>query len=491
MKNIILFILFATYLNTLSAQTLSDALRLSHTNYYGTARTIGVGGAFGALGGDQGGIYYNAATLGTYSKPELIVNPSLNSTNSVSSLKPATPYNSDKTRFGINFGLVFVNKRPAYSDWKTSNVSIGFYKINDLNRKFRFKGTSVGSIVNRFLERAHSKSLNELDNFEAGLAYDAGAIYDFNKDKVYESDVLEGQTFNKYQEVVENGYINEFSIAWAGSYKKKLNVGVRLGFPYIKFNQNKRYSERPNFPSSQFQYLGYKESLKTEGTGVNLQIGAIYAPAKFFRLGASIQTPTYYGLKDSYNTELQYIYEDDDNNRRDTTVTSPNGYFNYSFTTPWIINVDGGFLLNTKHVKGFISGGISYRSYTTSFFSLSNRGNSVEDRNWEVDQNYQIDNQLKNTLNAHVGLELALSIVRLRAGMQLIESPYFVDDSFSRAVSFGAGLRFNKFYVDIGTRIHNVEEGYAPYVLLDKEHQPLVTTSDTRITMLTTFGFMF
>ena len=44
-----------------AAQDMYDALRYSDYNYYGTARTIGMGNAVTALGGDLGSIGINPA----------------------------------------------------------------------------------------------------------------------------------------------------------------------------------------------------------------------------------------------------------------------------------------------------------------------------------------------------------------------------------------------------------------------------------------------
>ena len=44
-----------------NAQTMYDALRFSENNYEGTARTIAMGNAFTALGGDPGAVTINPA----------------------------------------------------------------------------------------------------------------------------------------------------------------------------------------------------------------------------------------------------------------------------------------------------------------------------------------------------------------------------------------------------------------------------------------------
>ena len=61
MKKIIPLTLLAAVSVNAAAQNVQDALRFSENNYYGTARSISMGNAFTALGGDLGSINLNPA----------------------------------------------------------------------------------------------------------------------------------------------------------------------------------------------------------------------------------------------------------------------------------------------------------------------------------------------------------------------------------------------------------------------------------------------
>ena len=56
---------------TAGAQSAYDAYNYSYTDYYGTARSIALGNAFTALGGDIGGITVNPAGSGVYRYSEI------------------------------------------------------------------------------------------------------------------------------------------------------------------------------------------------------------------------------------------------------------------------------------------------------------------------------------------------------------------------------------------------------------------------------------
>ena len=72
-------ILVAAALAATSAfgQTMYDAIRFSNNDYEGTARSMAMGNAFTALGGDLGAITINPASSGVYRYDEFVITPSL------------------------------------------------------------------------------------------------------------------------------------------------------------------------------------------------------------------------------------------------------------------------------------------------------------------------------------------------------------------------------------------------------------------------------
>ena len=62
----------------LQAQNVSDALRFSVNDYFGTARSIAMGNAFTALGGDIGSITINPAGSAVNNYSQISFSPALN-----------------------------------------------------------------------------------------------------------------------------------------------------------------------------------------------------------------------------------------------------------------------------------------------------------------------------------------------------------------------------------------------------------------------------
>lgn len=485
----IIFIAFGVHSN---AQTISDALRLSNGDHLGAARTMGVGGfSFGALGGDQGGIYYNPATLAKYYRSEFMIAPYLINNRTKSSFSAEYVKAASSQKIGaINMGLVIARKRDR-PRWGTNNIAITLNRVQDFDQNFGFSGVSEGSIVQRFQERANTKHKDDLDGFEAGLAYEVGAIYDFEKDKIYESDLVDKQLIKKQQAVSSTGYKNEFAISWAADYNDKFSFGISLGIPVYKYSETKQYQENAIDNKSQFKQLNYNEKLSTEGSGINLKLGVIATPVRFLRLGLSIQSPTAYSLTDNYSTEMTYSFYQNDE-VKEYSSTSKNGKFDYGFTSPWNTYASMALLLNRSKLKGFLSAGLKYSAYTSGFFNLTTNSSNAGDVALQDDLNKQIDFQLQNNLSFSLGSELAYGILRLRGGVQMNGSPYEVDKGkLSNDYSLGFGFRFDNSYVDFAYRNAARTYGYSPYQLISSEAQPLITNESRVNSYLVSFGFMF
>ena len=78
MKKITTFILAMAALSSIwnaNGQTVGDALRFSDQNYYGTARSIAMGNAFTALGGDLGSVNINPAGSAVNSFSQVTITP--------------------------------------------------------------------------------------------------------------------------------------------------------------------------------------------------------------------------------------------------------------------------------------------------------------------------------------------------------------------------------------------------------------------------------
>ena len=89
-----------------------------------------------------------------------------------------------------NFGMIISNK-PRKGALKAFNTAIGLNRVADFNNNFFFSGTTMGSITERFAQRANGRSVDDLDLFEADLAYATGAIYAPDENNIYATDFID------------------------------------------------------------------------------------------------------------------------------------------------------------------------------------------------------------------------------------------------------------------------------------------------------------
>ena len=118
----ILILLNSMLLSSAYSQGITEAVRYSSGFNSPTARVLGVGGAFGAMGGDISSLNINPAGIGDYNKGEFVFGTSINNVSSDAFIVGLESDNQKKnsSRFLVdNLGFVFA-KRPNSSSWLTA-----------------------------------------------------------------------------------------------------------------------------------------------------------------------------------------------------------------------------------------------------------------------------------------------------------------------------------------------------------------------------------
>ncbi len=487
-SRIISIFAFLCFVSLATAQNSTDALRYSMFEFGGTARSVGTGGALGALGADFSVLSTNPAGLGWYRRSEFVFTPGITSTNAESVLLSGTNFgfaDDNRTVFNISsLGTVIASRPRRNPDWRTFNFAIGFNRVADFNERFTFSGQSVGSIVDRFQEIANSEA--GLNDFESEIAFNAEALYDFDDDGFYNTDfeLNPEAIIDRQQTVISKGSISEMGLSLSANYQERILIGATLGLPFVNFTEEKRYREtdRGDGPDGNvpfFDDLEYREQLTTTGIGVNLKMGIIIRPNQSFRLGVAVHTPTAYRLEDNYFASMTYDFTDD--GQAFTGRDSLDGLFEYRLRTPWRIIGSAGLILGKT---GFLSGEVEWTDYTNNRFNFGSFNAE------EVVANDSIATTLSSAMNIRLGGELVYEIFRFRAGLGLQYSPYANDNTLNNTFSFGLGLREKSFFMDFAYRLQTFAEGYIPY-LTSQAPQQLVDNELRTNQFLLTFGFKF
>ncbi len=448
--------LFLGLINLLNAQTFVESFRYSNYDFLGSARSIGVNGSMPALGAEFSSMHVNPAGIGLFRISAAAVAPSFSFTTIKSKLEGQGNGFNERTNelFPIQqAGAVFAN-RPVASEFTTANFGISFQRLANFNQDFFFEGFSQGSIVNRFQELANSGGL---DDFEAGPAFDAGAIYDLEDDGTYESDVELNPNANYFrrQDVTRQGQLNELQLTLGGNLKEKIIIGLAVGIPFLEYSEDKVYLESDDNDEVDFyESIEFVEGLTTTGVGINAKLGVIFRINQMFRVSGSVHSPTAWSLDDSFISDVRYQYVEDGQSF-DNLAQSPEGIFEYRLSSPWRFNVGFGAIIDKS---GFISAAVELVDYSSSKFKFPDAPEDAQVVNGEISTAF------RNTINARVGGEYAVNNFRFRGGFGVHPSALDSDDTINFSFGLGLGYRANRFFAELGYHNNRWQENYLPYV---------------------------
>ena len=506
MKNkYILLVLLCTCLSYMGqSQTAIDALRYSELLPSGTARMVGVGGAMSSLGGDMGSLSLNPAGVAVYRKSEFNLSPAIQFTSVGSSLNDGAEFDENKAKFGIeNIGLVFYK---GYNNKKLQSFNFGvtLNRVTNFNRTTTYEGTTPGSIINGFQESAQGLFNTDLEGFTSGVAADAGAIFilDGDQDNEWSSDFrdafgtlfdFESESIERKETITTTGGVSDLALTMGFNISHKLYIGIAGSFPIILYEETKRYEEDDSNTGAVpfFRNLGYDQTVTTTGTGVSAKAGFIYRITNEIRLGGAVHSPTRYSLSDEFSTSMQYFFIDGEGTSSQALIDdeglSPLGSFDYALMTPW--RFSGGASVVLKKF-GFVSLDVEYFDYSNQEYNFSTNGSTAELRQAEDLVNNEISSTFSSALNIKIGAEYLIKKFRLRAGYGRFASAFQDGTDARNVISFGAGIRGEKAYLDLAFRNTSSTETYSPYTSPNQFSQEVTSNIGTN-NLIMTFGYRF
>ena len=478
------------------AQDLVDALRFSNFGVAGTARSGAMGNAFGALGGDFTSASINPAGIGLYRSGEFAFTPKSSGTNTEASYWGSV-VTDNHYKFALS-NVSYVSAVPVSSANEAGlvsvNLGIGYNRLKDFggNSVAYGRGTD-GSYMDFIADNANngiwSDYYEELAWKTDMLIYDEG-------NNVYFSD-LEDAGYGQSQKktISRTGYIGEYSFTVGLNFSHKLYLGAGVGMQnvyYLETTSNIEVDENGNIPY--FNDFGFNTYLRTNGYGNNFKFGAIYKPVNQVRLGVSVHTPTFFRLKDLFNTSMNsYIsYNDGSENYE---ASSPYSDYHYQVVTPMRATFSGAFLISNK---GLIS--VDYELVNYANAKLRNGGDGYGFTN----ENMEITEAYKNVGNLRLGGELRVNeAFTLRGGYQFSPSPYNSNafgnyqpnsDANSMAYSAGLGYRSGMFFFDLAYRYITEESNDLLYPEPDPMYYPTPQMAQYKVNknnVMFTVGFKF
>lgn len=501
MKKIITIVLVAIVAtaSTSYAQYTGDALRFSQTNYGSTARFKALGNAQIGVGGDMSSLGGNPAGLGLFTRSEFSLTPEFNQTG-INATYLNQNQNTTKSHLNVNqLGAVFFN--PIYKrkgqDTKSGLVSmvfgLGYHRNNDFSMESNYGGTnSSSSIADYFAEFAGSSDPSKL---AAGtperVAYDDYLIsYDPVAKNYYPETFAENGIPNiQSKNELKTGSVSEFNFAAAANISNQIYIGASIGLLNIRYNSDAQYVEtgkareylNDNLTGNNINYkLIFNQNQITKGSGLNGRLGLIFRPVDGLRLGATLQTPSWFVIDDSTTEQL-------DNRGTVRGSSDSKTYdFTYNLRTPLKGSLGGSYIIGGQ---ALISADIDFIDYSSTRFSSNGGGYSdvINDNNTTVRKNFS------SAINYRFGLEYKIDVVSLRGGYSLNGSPYKTDDTGmfdTKIYSGGIGYRTNKYSLDLAYQRLENSNTLSPYTL-NNGNEPVANTVNTKNNVFLTFGLRF
>lgn len=484
-----------------NAQDLMDALRYSNFQVQGTARSGGMGNAFGALGGDFTSVGINPAGLGLYRSGELAFTPSFDQTN-VESTYLGSMMSDNKYNFGFNnisYVAAINTRNRSEAGLVNVNIGIGFNRLKNFNSTSLVKGDNAnGSFMDYIADNANA---NDWSNYYEQLAWDTDLLLK-DQNNVYWHDMMPNGDFPGYGEsqqksISKQGSVDEYSLALGLNFNHKLYLGASVGITDLYYKESSEYKEwdaNGNIPY--FNNLTFNKYLRTNGTGYNAKLGVIFKPTNEIRLGAAIHTPTFYNLHDVFDTEMSSsVTYDDGSTQTYNSVPDKVLEYDYDLETPLRATVSGAFIIAKK---GLLSVDYEYVDYGSASLRRGGDGYSFTTENQDIAAAY------RSVGNLRVGGEWRVTnAVSLRAGYENYPSAYNSQafgatqpnaDANLNIYSAGLGYHQGGFYFDVAYRYSdftNYDALYTAPVSSEYPQPEMAAFNTTKNKVLFTFGFRF
>lgn len=484
----------------ISAQSDLDAIRFSHFNPSSTARSLSMGGAFGALGADFSAMSGNPAGLGLFRKSEFSFTPSFGSNVTDATFLGKTSTDT-KFNFGMgNLGLVYAYpKEDEGASWKGWAFAIGYNRLNNFHSRSIYEAVNPNSsLLNSYVETANGTNYQNLNEYYENLAFQTYLIdtLPFTSSQ-YFSAIPEGGALQRGIKE-SRGSLGDISFAFGGNYENKIFWGFAVGIPYLRYSEDFIYEEIDEkntinqttqgidsayAATYNFKSFSIAQNLRTTGTGVNVKFGLIFRPNDMLRFGAAIHSPTYYSMHDEYASSMSAKFESGQLPPSD----SPIGIYDYNLTTPFRAIFSAAALFQQQ---GILSFDYEITDYSSARLSADDYGFTQE--NAVTRSTYSQAHSLRAGAEWKYGIFAFRGGVGYRTGIFKSGLADSKSDQHQVTYSAGFGIREENYFVDFGYSLANGNYFYRPYELASTpQSEPGVFYKTREHKLLITVGFRF
>jgi hypothetical protein len=434
-------LLFGIGMVTLStnavAQNEVDALRFSNTYHGGTARVMGMGGAFSALGSDISSASINPAGLALYRSSDI------NFTSAIDVTKTKTNFLNESTvdhnyRFsaqsaGLVFSMPDARNYEAGMGRQNTVFGVTFNRINTFNQDVYAVGRNDQRSYLTHLTNYYNQNSDYWDLFWTTrlLFEDQNGVIrnDFDLDGNYQIK----QTFEHRQ----SGYVNDINISLGINESNNFYYGFSLGLVSAYHTEDWFLQENDDRNVTQFtRGFQYNNNFTRSGGGVNLKAGILYQINPMVKVSFAAHSPTFMNIEEIWDEKLWAYYDSPIND----TAAAKYWENSFSVVTPARFIAGASFLLN-----GMVLVGVDYEAAAYNTMRLDSDSYNFSAENGSIEDNFTWRHA------ARLGAEVKLGQVSLRGGGFYYSSPLKSGGENMSTLGFstGFGFRSGNFYCDM------------------------------------------
>ena len=353
-------------------------------NEIGTARYTAMGGSMGALGGDISTFNSNPAGLGVFILDEISGSLHISSAKNTSSLANySNTQSNNKSSFGqVGGAISFASSRN--SSWKFVNVGFA-YNSQRLNQR-------IVSPQNHNIAQPYPNGSSTPTDY----------------------DLFSGHLYER------TGHRTKINFSIGGNYENKIYVGAGVNIVSAEIQQldDIKLSSKNN-PAKWGYYRRQNTPFIEDATGVSLSFGVIGKLGKSVRLGAAIESPTWWKM------EREYKYYE-------TSPSAPNSYNAYvavedrKLSTPTKLTLSGAVVPN-KHFAFNVDYRVDLGKPSFSGGAAENQLNGFYNSTYKAQQEVRF------------GAEYRHSGFSVRGGYSFVTSP-FSNYTYSYAAGSNNGV---------------------------------------------------
>lgn len=364
----------------LSAQSMYDGYTFAQNDYIGSAKSLALGSAVTAVGGDLGTIGINPAGSAVAGYSQFTITPglSLSVGQSAYASSPMDAYGNDSytlnprfklpnigltSRFGfyeggalrsVTFGLVVNTTADHNSLLRTSGINSSSSKFAEMAAA----ATDLGIAPSELGSSLFYNNPDYSNYWDVAMAYQLGLISSYGTGNKYVgcSEILSEMGDHRvpaelrHNSMVSNlGYKSDVIFNMGLNFNDNFYLGFNLGLPVIEYTRVENWQELSMVPEkfpvhityengrtqdTYFDNAAYQYNYDASAAGVYFKAGFIWTPNRSLRLGLAYQTRTYYDVSESWQHSGQINYYDGSS----YSGSGNEGYYSYSFISPSILD---------------------------------------------------------------------------------------------------------------------------------------------------------